>query len=753
MPYPGGIRLEYFKEIMMESIGMPQTIVNIFHPVVRGWNNLLLRTKILIFGLSGMIILSVGFVLILNSAIQKTNQTILDERLALAVVLSNQLDVNIHFFEQTFLQGIETLLDTSTSTTSVDFTISGIKEYYRILESDFSQVIWVNNFDNSLIEYPTVLSSNLSISDTDMTNRVSLHASSRMFVIHPQNSSSLYIGIPILDSSELENGVLLAKIPSQKFFNKIQDDLLKNREDINVDIVDIEGSIILTTNPDRYLKTIRTPGNISELINSGMSSIEACVDCQNSAEGDYIEINQMVFSPLSHANWGIIISEQDANSFGKFQTPLGQLLIYSLVVFIIIILLAAFFATSLISPLGDLSRNVNRIANQNLDDQIAFSRNDELGLLAQSIDQMRSSIKSDLSKAQHEIDTLASDLQVVIDSLADDMVIIDRDFRVQLANASARENYLGEVPIIGQLCWNISHAGIPCEETGCECPVRQVFKNGVPSRVIHVHSNSKKNSRFVEIIASPIKNASGEIRGAVELIRDVSDEKWKEEQRKRLLKKVISAQEEERERIARDLHDEIGQAITAIIMRCGALEQSSNGDKKIKNNLGKIRSTASATMQNLRSIMLDLRPDLLHELGLKMAIRALIKERLIPAGIDCSFESTRLNSRFSPLIEITSYRVIQEAITNILKHSQASEATISLCLNSDSLFISIADNGLGFDQAQTYDQADTNGMGMGLRSMIERISILNGDLEINSAPNAGTHIIANIPMEKHHEPN
>jgi len=719
--------------------------------MVQWGNNLPLRTKLSLFGVSSVIFLSVGFVYFLNSAIQKTNQSILEERLVLAVVLANQLDLNIHYLEQTFSLGVESLLNNSETSDPVDFSTSDLREFYSLINTNVNQVIWINLLTESFQSYPNIQTSQFQITEVELANRLTIHPTSQLFVIHSLDSASTYIGVPIQDSNNQEFGVILGRISSKKLFNKIQEDLLINRTDIIVDIVDNDGTIILSTDSDRYLKTIGVEMIIIDILDRGKPVIEICANCKNVIQGDEIEIPKIVFAPLTHANGGVIISASHSNTIGDFQTPLINLFLYSLVVLIIILLLAVIFSASLLSPIKDLSRSVDRIANQNIDHQIGFSRQDEFGMLARSIDQMRSTIKKDLSDAQHEINLLSNDLQVVIDSLADDMVIIDRDFRVQLANASVVEKYGGKKPIEGQLCWNINHGGVECNDTGCECPVRQVYRDGLPSRVIHIHPNGNKKPRYVEIVASPIRNKVGEIRGAVELIRDVSEEKWKDNQRKKLFRKVIRAQEEERERIARDLHDEIGQSITAIIMRCGALEQSFNCSEELRNSLGNIRSTASATMQNLRSIMLDLRPDVLDELGLSMAIRALIKERLTSAGIYCQFETNGLKTRLSPLIEITTYRVIQEAITNILKHSQATQATINLCLKPNFLIISIADNGLGFDHTHTGNYVGMEGLG--LRSMIERITILNGDLEIETALNAGTHIIVNIPLEEHYETN
>jgi len=718
---------------------------------MRWGNSIPLRTKIILFGLSGLILLSSGFIIFLNSAILKTDQTLLEERLALAVVMSSQLDVNIHFLEQIFLQGVEPLTESSFPSKNLDIPISELEKLHDQLKTAVNQVVWINHKDNTHVSYPPDLISEFPITESDLVNRFTLDHASQIFLIHLQNSTSSYIGVPVLDSNEQELGVILAKIASRKIFDRVQNDLLLDRRDIVIDIVSEEGVIVLSTNPDRHLKILTHPENIAELIGDGKSAIEECSDCKNQTLGEFVEIQKAVISPLTHASWAVIISESHQSTIGQLQSPLGRLLIYSLVVLILIILLSIFLSASLLTPIGELSYHINRMANHKFDDQIEFARQDELGLLAQSIDEMRSNIKQDVTKAHLEIEELSSDLQVVIDSLADDLVIIDQNFCILLANASVIAKYESHKEVVGQFCWEINHSGIPCVETKCECPVQQVFETGIPSRVIHVHHNGNKKSRYVEIIASPVKNANGEIRGAVELIRDISKERWKDDQRKKLLRKVISAQEEERERIARDLHDEIGQAITAIIMRCGALEQSVNGDEKIQNSLGTIRSTASATMQNLRSIMLDLRPDVLDELGLSMAIRALIKERLTPVGIDCTFETNGLKTRLSPLIEITTYRVIQEAITNILKHSQATQATIDLCLKSNYLTISIADNGMGFDQAHTCDYVGMNGLG--LRSMIERINILNGDLEIETAYNAGTQIFVNIPLEEHYGTN
>jgi signal transduction histidine kinase len=213
---------------------------------------------------------------------------------------------------------------------------------------------------------------------------------------------------------------------------------------------------------------------------------------------------------------------------------------------------------------------------------------------------------------------------------------------------------------------------------------------------------------------------------------------------KRLLGKVLTTQEEERARLARELHDAIGQSLTAIILTTTSIESSlpttfTDGKKKLAN----VRNIATQSLQDLRNLIFDLRPEILDDLGLALAVRSQVKKYLEPAGVQVQLRATGLKDQLSAEVERAVFRVVQEAITNIARHAHASEASISLTKKDNRLIVRIEDNGLGFDcdsvrhwQRQAW----------GLQGMEERITLLGGEFYIGSKPGNGTLVLAEIPL-------
>jgi signal transduction histidine kinase len=215
---------------------------------------------------------------------------------------------------------------------------------------------------------------------------------------------------------------------------------------------------------------------------------------------------------------------------------------------------------------------------------------------------------------------------------------------------------------------------------------------------------------------------------------------------KRLLGQVLTAQEEERTRLARELHDTIGQSLTAIIMTTTAVENSLPAAfVSGKEKLAAVRHIAAQTLQDLRNLIFDLRPEVLDDLGLALALRSQVKKCLEPAGVRARLKAAGLKDQLPPEVETAVFRVVQEAITNIARHAQASEANISLIHKDGKLVVRVEDNGVGFDPAQVMSNEQK---GWGLRGMEERITLLGGKFYIGSKAGQGTLVLAEVPLDQ-----
>ncbi len=211
-----------------------------------------------------------------------------------------------------------------------------------------------------------------------------------------------------------------------------------------------------------------------------------------------------------------------------------------------------------------------------------------------------------------------------------------------------------------------------------------------------------------------------------------------------LLHHVITAQEEERKRIARELHDETSQTITAIMLGLDtiALEIS---PQKAPPRLFSTKALAEDMLDNIHRIISDLRPSVLDDLGLLSAITWLGDQRLTPLGIEYTLKVDGLEDRLPPSMEVALYRIIQEALTNVIRHAEAKKVDILVDKNSELLFIEIRDNGKGFNLDVLKNKSDSN-KGLGLWGMQERVRTLDGKMTIDTAIDQGTTISIRLPL-------
>ncbi len=220
----------------------------------------------------------------------------------------------------------------------------------------------------------------------------------------------------------------------------------------------------------------------------------------------------------------------------------------------------------------------------------------------------------------------------------------------------------------------------------------------------------------------------------------------KEQLRGELLRRVISAQEDERKRIARELHDETSQSLTALMVGLDTVNMASAQDlQKANKYLQGCKSIAETLLKNIHRLVADLRPSLLDDLGLVPAIAWYGEQRLKPLGIAFGMNENELAVRLPPSVETALFRIFQEAVTNIIRHARATGVTVKLARREGSVILMVADDGRGFDPA-ALEPSDLHGQGLGLRGMQERASILGGEFQLQTASGKGTVITISLPL-------
>lgn len=250
----------------------------------------------------------------------------------------------------------------------------------------------------------------------------------------------------------------------------------------------------------------------------------------------------------------------------------------------------------------------------------------------------------------------------------------------------------------------------------------------------------EENFRLMVLIAT-------QLGVALENARLWNDLQEKERLRAQLLAKAIRAQEDERRRIARELHDEIGQSLNALIFGLKTAEITiENNTGEIQDVLRRLRVATSDAVRELQTVIYDLRPSLLDDLGLIPALRWYAETRLESQGVKVTWETHSDEKRFEPEVETALFRIAQEAITNAMRYAQASEIRITLQSDDSKIILAIHDNGDGFDLTSVLDNREKDGRGLGLLGMKERAELLAGTFFIASQPSEGTHIQVEIPL-------
>jgi signal transduction histidine kinase len=216
----------------------------------------------------------------------------------------------------------------------------------------------------------------------------------------------------------------------------------------------------------------------------------------------------------------------------------------------------------------------------------------------------------------------------------------------------------------------------------------------------------------------------------------------------RLSQQLVGAQEQERKNLARELHDELGQRLTVLNLTLHRLQPYLADDIALRT-WREAEHEVSALIGQVRALSVSLRPPLLDYFGLEPSIRQLVERHFASTDIQYQLEYAGVPAKLSGPIEITAYRLVQEGLTNVIRHAQASRVVVEINggESGDELEIVIRDNGKGFDAGKP-GLGDAGMRSSGLLGMRERVELLGGRLQIASMPGQGTRIVASLPLKK-----
>ncbi len=323
--------------------------------------------------------------------------------------------------------------------------------------------------------------------------------------------------------------------------------------------------------------------------------------------------------------------------------------------------------------------------------------------------------------------------------------IKDADLRYLYVNP-AQSAFFGMTPsdMIGMSDFDLMSSGAA---QNTEANDRMILQTNREMHTQETVFDANHNPKIMDMVRFPI-GSDGKILAAglaMDVTEHVNSQKELEQsvQRQKILaSRVIEVQERERQHLARGLHDDVGQSLTALkinletIKKTGSLEGPS-----LQNGI----DIVSSVLSQVRSLSLDLRPPQLDNLGLIATLRSYVENKSQLANVKGWFESSSLTEQLHPDIENTCFRIVQEAVTNILRHAKAGNIWVQVGQRQGQLHVSIRDDGKGFDIEQARSNA-ISGISFGLLNMEERAVLVGGNMDITSAPDAGVEIVFQLPV-------
>ena len=339
------------------------------------------------------------------------------------------------------------------------------------------------------------------------------------------------------------------------------------------------------------------------------------------------------------------------------------------------------------------------------------------------------------------------DIVDILDALPFYVMLIDEHHHILKANRAVQAQ-LGLKPedIIGKYCPDVVHG---LSEPWYACPLEEAVRN---RQAVEREALDQKSGRWIRSAIYPTGKLTPDgSRILFHMVSDITDRKQAEEQLqasreqlRSLSAHLESVREEERKSMAREIHDELGQILTALKIDLSSLTEGSTEEQQLL--LGKVKSMnelIDMAIETVKRISAELRPPILDDLGIAVALEWQAEEFNKRTQIKCEFTSKPKDLVLDSDRSTAIFRIFQEALTNVARHSNASRVKAVLTKETDKIVLTIKDNGKGIEKKQIGDPK-----AFGIIGMRERARFLGGEVRVNSAPGKGTSITVSIPLTK-----
>lgn len=379
----------------------------------------------------------------------------------------------------------------------------------------------------------------------------------------------------------------------------------------------------------------------------------------------------------------------------------------------------------------DLDVNAIKIIIRKIIDQIGASREEIFGIV-DSIRNEHDNLKFQLAKIRNDIKKVIAEV--------DELEKQDKAARKELAHVSGNFNDHTETDI-KEAYDKASDIRIKYYTKRNEEKMLRAQRDSLEISLRKTMGNIENGEKIINQISIAMGYLEGDISSALDGA-DKNSEMF-------MGIKILEAQENERKRIARDIHDGPAQHMANVVMKVDICKMIIQKDlEEGLKELSDLKESVKIALKEVRGIIFDLRPMTLDDLGLRQTIQQTVNTISEEAGIKVQLKIKPVQSEIEPIIQIAVYRIIQEIFNNIKKHSKAKHAEIKLDFGTKYLMLIIKDDGVGFDVEETLKRVKTKGASYGLIGILDRVNQLQGEINIKSSEGAGTTYTVKLPINR-----
>ncbi len=563
----------------------------------------------------------------------------------------------------------------------------------------------------------------------------------------------------------------------------------------HAELLDQNGRVIASTevgteltdgdHPDFYLQRIAKGTD-------GVESVDHIPSLDEAGNGDD-DRHVMAYVKIPDTEWALAVGGSEDETFGPVSDLRRSLYLWSAAVGAVVAIFGGISVNRIVRPVRSLSLSARAVAAGDLETEIKVSEGGEIAELAEDLEQMRRNLVVSVEQMQHfnaQLEETVADQTNELRARNDELLLVNNVTEAlssTLSTSTVAQQVLSHVSDVEGVMNSTMFlsAGSPSEFRKIETDADHTLTNGpsvdlstiacedtcflspdafasmaqvdpLPGTNAVACFPLRSADRLEGLLALFLEDASHSDPDAFNSVRLIcrqaavalqnarlfSELQQKEKLTRKLLRQVLTAQENERQRIARELHDDTAQSLTATLIAIGAVREQLPAESN--RQLSQVEDMTKEAIADLRKTILALRPSALDDHGLFAGVRAYAGQRLETAGIEVTFEENGLDSDIEPEIELIIFRVVQEAVNNIARHSQATSAAIKFWTEQDSVNTEVTDDGVGFE-AKAESGISPDGTHLGLVGMHERVEFVGGTLSIVSDSSHGTRLVFKVP--------